>query len=126
VRVARQPPLRPFRPVESSPGKVNDRPKAIPTPISHRARSLACFDLRHGGSERLAIFVRAFHLLFRYGRKGFCLSVSKDGLRSESAAQFKTWTIRHGYDPENGKEGPMRVGKLTKSSQHLRKSVHKH
>ncbi len=40
--------------------------------------------------------------------KDFAYAVSKNGMRSEPVAQFKLWMERHDYDPEHGKDTPVR------------------
>jgi hypothetical protein len=41
--------------------------------------------------------------------KDFAYAMGKDGLKSEPVAQFKEWMERHDYDPEHGKNVPMRT-----------------
>jgi hypothetical protein len=40
--------------------------------------------------------------------KDFAYVRSRDGLRSEPVAEFKEWMQRHDYDPEHGKDVPVR------------------
>jgi hypothetical protein len=40
--------------------------------------------------------------------KDFAYAATKNGLRSEPVAQFKLWMQRHDYDPEHGKDVPVR------------------
>jgi hypothetical protein len=40
--------------------------------------------------------------------KDFAYAASKNGLRSEPVAQFKGWMQRHDFDPEHGKDVPVR------------------
>jgi hypothetical protein len=40
--------------------------------------------------------------------KDFAYANGKEGLRSEPVAQFKLWMQRHDYDPEHGKDVPVR------------------
>jgi hypothetical protein len=40
--------------------------------------------------------------------KDFTYAASRDGLRSEPVAEFKEWMQRHDYDPEHGKDVPVR------------------
>jgi len=40
--------------------------------------------------------------------KDFAYAMGKSGLRSEPVAEFKEWMERHDYDPEHGKNVPMR------------------
>jgi len=42
--------------------------------------------------------------------KDFAYANGKDGLRSEPVPQFKLWMQRHDYDPEHGKDVPVRGG----------------
>jgi hypothetical protein len=42
--------------------------------------------------------------------KDFAYASGKEGLRSEPVAQFKLWMQRHDYDPEHGKDVPVRGG----------------
>ncbi len=41
--------------------------------------------------------------------KEFAYAQGRDGLRSEPVPQFKLWMQRHDYDPEHGKETPVRA-----------------
>lgn len=41
--------------------------------------------------------------------KDFAYSRSRNGLRSEPVAQYKLWMQRHDYDPEHGKDTPVRA-----------------
>jgi hypothetical protein len=45
---------------------------------------------------------------FNADMKEFAYAEGKDGLRSEPVAQFKLWMQRHDYDPEHGKDVPVR------------------
>ena len=45
---------------------------------------------------------------FNTDMKDFAYAEGKDGLRSEPVAQFKLWMQRHDYDPEHGKDVPVR------------------
>ena len=45
---------------------------------------------------------------FNADMKDFAYASSKDGLRSEPVAEFKLWMERHDYDPEHGKDVPVR------------------
>jgi hypothetical protein len=45
---------------------------------------------------------------FKTDVKDFTYAQSKDGLRSEPVAEFKQWMQRHDYDPEHGKDVPVR------------------
>jgi hypothetical protein len=45
---------------------------------------------------------------FNADMKEFAYAQGKDGLRSEPVAQFKLWMQRHDYDPEHGKDVPVR------------------
>ena len=47
---------------------------------------------------------------FNTDMKDFAYAQGKNGLHSESVAQFKDWMVRHDYDPEHGKDVPMRSG----------------
>jgi hypothetical protein len=40
--------------------------------------------------------------------KDFAYAQNRDGLRSEPVAEFKEWMQRHDYDPEHGKDVPVR------------------
>jgi hypothetical protein len=40
--------------------------------------------------------------------KDFAYAANRDGLRSEPVAEFKLWMQRHDYDPEHGKDVPVR------------------
>jgi hypothetical protein len=41
--------------------------------------------------------------------KGFAYARSRNGLRSEPVAEYKLWMQRHEYDPEHGKDAPVRA-----------------
>ena len=41
--------------------------------------------------------------------KDFAYATSRNGLVSEPLAQFKLWMQRHDYDPEHGKDTPVRT-----------------
>ena len=45
---------------------------------------------------------------FNTDMKDFAYAPSNDGLRSEPVAEFKLWMQRHDYDPEHGKDMPVR------------------
>lgn len=45
---------------------------------------------------------------FHTDMKDFAYAQGKNGLHSESVAQFKDWMVRHDYDPEHGKNVPVR------------------
>ncbi len=45
---------------------------------------------------------------FNTDMKDFAYANSRDGLRSEPVAEFKLWMQRHDYDPEHGKDMPVR------------------
>ena len=47
---------------------------------------------------------------FNADMKDFAYAQGKDGIRSEPVAQFKLWMQRHDYDPEHGKDVPVRGG----------------
>ena len=47
---------------------------------------------------------------FNADMKDFAYAEGKNGLRSEPVAQFKLWMQRHDYDPEHGKDVPVRGG----------------
>lgn len=47
---------------------------------------------------------------FNTDMKDFAYANGKEGLRSEPVAQFKLWMQRHDYDPEHGKDVPVRGG----------------
>jgi hypothetical protein len=42
--------------------------------------------------------------------KDFAYAQGRNGMHSEPVAQFKEWMQRHDYDPEHGKEVPVRMG----------------
>jgi hypothetical protein len=41
--------------------------------------------------------------------KDFAYAQGRDGMRSEPVAEFKLWMQRHDYDPEHGKDVPVRA-----------------
>ncbi len=45
---------------------------------------------------------------FNTDMKDFAYAPSNDGLRSEPVAEYKLWMQRHDYDPEHGKDMPVR------------------
>ena len=45
---------------------------------------------------------------FNADMKDFAYAQGKNGLHSEPVAEFKLWMQRHDYDPEHGKEVPVR------------------
>ena len=47
---------------------------------------------------------------FHTDMKDFAYAQGKSGLHSEPVAQFKEWMQRHDYDPEHGKDVPVRKG----------------
>lgn len=46
---------------------------------------------------------------FNTDMKDFAYAQGRDGLRSEPVAEFKLWMQRHDYDPEHGKDVPVRA-----------------
>jgi hypothetical protein len=49
-----------------------------------------------------------FTCTFKTDVKDFAYVVQNGALRSESAAEFKAWMVKHDYDPEHGKNEPVR------------------
>jgi hypothetical protein len=47
---------------------------------------------------------------FHTDMKDFAYAQGKSGMRSEPVAEFKQWMVRHDYDPEHGKDVPVRKG----------------
>jgi len=46
---------------------------------------------------------------FNADMKDFAYAQGRDGLRSEPVPEFKLWMQRHDYDPEHGKDVPVRA-----------------
>jgi hypothetical protein len=51
---------------------------------------------------------RFFTCHFNTDMKDFAYAQGRNGLHSEPVAQFKEWMQRHDYDPEHGKDVPVR------------------
>lgn len=50
-----------------------------------------------------------FTCTFKTDVKDFAYAQRNGGLSSEPSAQFKDWMVKHGYDPEHGKNDPIRT-----------------
>jgi hypothetical protein len=53
---------------------------------------------------------RFFTCDFNTDVKDFAYASGSGGLHSETVAQFQQWMVRHEYDPEHGKDVPVRTG----------------